>query len=452
MASTDRPRVVWSSLALATILGSSASFAHAHAPLIGRIAVSGDEQSIALALPGFGLVMREGDHSRYLCNALLGAPAVAATQAIGYVADGALLVGTPFGLRILDRHGCDAGIENALRNVWVGEVATDPGSSISYALAGNDTPGHETGLWRSDDNGRSWTLVVALPSAPFVTGMVMSPNDPARVYASATSPAGNAIHRVRDGVLDTMELALPVTLVALQAGSVDRLWATARDERTVGNRGIAILRSEVPIDDSPIVWTELLRVAYFGGLTIDPHGAILVGDELGGVYRSIDDGASFEHRIADVPVACVTSSGTADWLCGSDVLTQPALMRLDGEVAVDVVSIDQVDEQVQCLDVDSVCRAAWMEWERDVLGVGAMDAGLDTLVSDGSAETADAGADAFITVSVDAEPFHASDASTPSAASGCSIRLRSAHWMLRDSACLALSALAARRRRRRQAD
>jgi hypothetical protein len=237
------------------------------------------------------------------------------------------------------------------------------------------------------------------------------------------------------------------TLLSVQRGAPERLWARARDAQSVGNRGFAILRADTP--DGP--WRALTRVAYFGGFVIDAEGVISVGDELGGVARSSDDGVSFKQLNAEVSVACLAQAGSGLWAGTIGVLREPALQTMAGaQPFAGVVALAEIEQLVSCspeLQVEHVCAGAWSEWQRDVLmrPFAAPDAGVLPVEPDGGVAEPDA----------EIAGEDAGDPSTPARradSSGCAVvgvgtrerRTDSGPW----NAALFTLTLCARRRRR----
>ena len=136
-----------------------------------------------------------------------------------------------------------------------------------------------------------------------------------------------------------------------------------------GNRGFDILRSDGP----GMPWQSRLRVNYFGGFTITSNGEIWVGDEGGGVYRSTDKGESFAAVDAPRSVSCLASAGNDVWACTPALPAAPALSVLDIAATkfVPSISMAEVDTQVMCAQQNQTsnpCQAAWIEWQRDVIG------------------------------------------------------------------------------------
>jgi hypothetical protein len=147
-----------------------------------------------------------------------------------------------------------------------------------------------------------------------------------------------------------------------------RFWAVARSLASIGNRGYELHRADAP--EGP--WTSVLQVNFFGGFAIEPSGAIWMGDEGGGVHRSLDDAASFTNVAPSTAVACLTHAQGTVWGCTSGTPIQPALVQWNEGVGVfdSVVALGEVTHMVECdpsAAADTTCMTAWTEWQRDVL-------------------------------------------------------------------------------------
>lgn len=417
---------------LALTLTAVTEVAHAHAPESRRVALSRDAAAIAVAIPGFGLLHRARAEASfvYVCDALLGARPTDVVPTLAFLRDGSLLVGSIDGVRVLGPDGCPRSettrepardASSDLRDATVIALAAHQGETeTAYAV----TAGAGGGLWRSRDGGRGWLLRATLALPERVTALLASPDDPELIYLSQPSGQSSTILLSRDGgaTLESFPQEGALTLVAVQSGPTPRLWATARDAESVGNRGLSILRSDGPLGP----WRSVLRVNYFGGLSIAPDGTLWVGDEGGGVHRSLDGGESFHNVTPDAAVACMTHAGGALWACTPGATAQPALMMLREEqpTLAPVMAFADVQRLVSCASappVEQTCAAAWVEWQRDVLMrvAAGVDAGTDAAV-DASADPSSAAAAPVLPPQ---EPADAASApARAGAGSGCAVQ------------------------------
>ena len=364
------------SAALVAALSCLTSVAHAHAPLPRGLAVAPNASgAIAVRMPGFGWLLRdpasfEGEAVfGYACDALLGVSPVEERAPMAYRSDGVLLVGTAHGLRMLTGNGCPAN-EIPLSGQSVTALAVHS-TQVERAYAITETTDVPPTVQRSDDGGQSWTMAAQLELHP-VTGLVLDEANPQTLYVSqkiANGSASVAVSSDGGASFTTFEPGRELTLVHAQAAP-RRLWAMARVPNTPA--GVAILRAQQA--EGP--WDEVLIVNFFGGLAIDPNDAdvIWVGDEARGVFRSDDGGDSFEETQPSIASACLAYGAGALWSCTPGLPEHTALVRSPDalEAFEPIVAFRDVTQLVDCapsIDVAQVCAPAWIEWQRDVVGV-----------------------------------------------------------------------------------
>ncbi|HEX5657640.1 MAG TPA: hypothetical protein VFX59_10620 [Polyangiales bacterium] len=348
----------------------------------------------------------------YACDALLGLPLSDTPPAMVRRADGSLLLGSASGLRATTAEGCPRPLAGELANVPVYALA-GTGSTI-FAFAGD-------GVYRSTDAGESWQL-----RSPFASGAMISAliHADGKLYASRGT---SVLVSSDDGAsfeVSSAERAL--TLLAVDT----RLWAAVRSATAVGNRGTEIWRAATAAGP----WRSVLALNYFGGLTIDAEGTVWVGDEGGGLFRSLD-GETFTNVAPELYPSCLQADGARIYSCNEDLPSQPALF----DTSAPVVKLADVEQLVACEGVTTICAAAWVEWQRDVLlrpilpnGTFADAAVPDAGVADAGVSDASSIVDAEVDASV--QPRTRED--------GCHLGSRDgAPW------ALALALLATRRRK-----
>jgi outer membrane protein assembly factor BamB len=328
---------------------------------------------VAVSLPGFGMVVRggEGQRFKYACDALLDTPPSNTPPALALRPDGTLLIGSYDGLRAMGRDGCPRALEGALRSQPVYALAQD--AATMFAFAGD-------GVWRSTDAGDSWELRSPFASGGLVTGFVLADG---KLYASQ---GARVLVSTDEGASFTASMPeRPVTLLAVDTA----LWAVARTAMPVGNRGYELWRADAA--EGP--WKSVLSLNYFGGLAVDAAGTVWVGDEGGGLLRSLDR-ETFTNVAPRLYPSCVHAEGERVYTCNEDLPTVPALYLANAEGQEPVFTPSQVDELVSCEGVASLCATAWVEWQRDVL--------LRQLLPDGGVASADASVPADVGMLVDA--------------------------------------------------
>ncbi len=378
--------VYGAALAAAACGVAAAGLASAHAPLARGVSVAREGAAVAVRMPGFGLLVRApgADDFIYACDALLGLSPETMQAPVAYLAGGDLLVGTPSGVRAFTASGCPATEGERLADVPSAALAIHPSDADRVvAVSAELVPA----VYRSDDAGFSFALQGRLDGAGgLVTALLLDPNDPDVVLVSRQGSMAIARSEDSGATFRRVEQEREVVLLHAAAGTPARLWAMAR---TRGVRGVDILRA----DRSEGPFAPVLNVNFFGGFAIDAAtGAIWVGDEGGGLFRSTDGGDSWQEVDPELAVACLAHAGGGLWACTPGLPTQRALVHLEAGAAEvrDVVAFADVDRLSACapeVAVETLCAAAWNEWRADVLRATSVEgtAGVGGVSSAGSA-------------------------------------------------------------------
>lgn len=389
-------RVASAALAAALWCGAAGD-AHAHAPLPRGLAIA-PGGGVAVRMPGFGWLVGKGDAFSYACDALLGVSPLEERAPMAYRADGALLVGTAHGVRWLDASGCPS-TTVALEGTPIVALAVHPSDGQRVVAIGQPQDSAPV-LHVSDDGGERWRTGAELAAEP-ISALVLDASDEQRVYVGR----GAVIDASSDGGATFEATPQPRVLTLLYADAkAQRFWAMAR----VPNAGVGVVLLRAEAIAGP--WIEALTVNFFGGLAVDPADPdrVFVGDEARGVFRSTDGGATFEETAPEINSAALGYSEGALWSCTPGLPDDSALVRSDEDGAAfqPVMAFGEVEQLVECpsVDVEQVCRAAWIEWQRDVLAVSP------PLLADAGEPDAS---------SPDAGPEDAAVASAPASSSGC---------------------------------
>lgn len=364
--------------------------AHAHAPLVRDLALAPDGEGMVVRMPGFGWLVRrtEAEPFAYLCDALLGIEPFDPEPPFAYRADGAWLVGTASGLRVVGFDGCPRSAEPELATRSILALAAHPDDpDLVYAVTAD-----EAAVQRSDDGGSSWTVRAALTEDGPVTALVPVPGELDSLYVVQSPPTGGTVvSRSVDGgaSFEAWAHERKVFVVAADRAPARGLWARASVEPPPG---VVLLRADEPAGP----WREALHLAFFGGFALEDAAAGAVawaGDEGGGVFRSQDGGDGFDEVRPETAVACLHHGRDALWACMPGLPSQPAVATSSGPDAMfePVVTLAEVDRLVACepaLAVEQVCAAAWREWRFDVRGEVMEDLALPS--ADGGSPKGDA--------------------------------------------------------------
>jgi len=372
--------------------------ARAHAPLTREILFAPTGNGLSVHMPDFGLMIGNGDATErsyaYACSGLLGMAPLDEQAAVAYRHDGSLLIGGSGGLLLRTAAGCDTGTDTGvLDTASVAAMAVHPDvEGLVYAATAGDAPA----LHRSVDGGEHWLRGATLAAGHAVTSMIVVPDDEQRLYMTQPSGADTVLLTSDDGgdSLAAEMHAGPLRLLALQPGTPPRLWAMAPDDAA---REVAILVTDLP----QVALREVHRVRFFGGLAIAGDGAgatsVWVGDEAGGLYRSLDGGQRFTNIAPDMAVACLTHAEGELWACAPGSSAQPAVAVSSdrGDSWRTELTLDDVDRLADCgpaQDVESQCGAEWDDWRFGGPLASAPPSGGDAGMSRAPAASTDTGA------------------------------------------------------------
>jgi photosystem II stability/assembly factor-like uncharacterized protein len=192
--------------------------------------------------------------------------------------------------------------------VWVGTGENNSQRSVSYG----------DGVYRSDDGGKTWKNM-GLKASERIGRIAIDPRDSKTVYVAAQGPlwgpgGDRGLYKTADGgktwnkVLNISENT-GVTDVVIDPNNPDTLYAASYQRRrhvyTLVNGGpeSALYKST----DAGATWNKLkagLPTVDMGriGLTISPvdsnvvYATIEAADRRGGIFRSTDQGGSWERR------------------------------------------------------------------------------------------------------------------------------------------------------------
>jgi hypothetical protein len=163
-----------------------------------------------------------------------------------------------------------------------------------------------------------------------------------------------------------------------------------------------IMRSEDRGKTFSVVLPNVFLPTGFTGVT--GSSALYLGMSVaGGLYRSVDDGRSFEKLLADeiLRVTCLAEHAGKLWVCANRVPNFEAIWTLkDDASGLDkVMSFDAVVAPVACTDAaaNELCAVPWHDFDIEVhpkdddAGVSPeLDAGVDAAIEDQDAEAEEA--------------------------------------------------------------
>lgn len=263
-----------------------------------------------------------------------------------------------------------------------------------------------TAVFKSEDEGRSFSQSFRNPTDQYYDRLIAAPSDPLRVYA-----AGQRADRVNkqviflcsvslDGGESWQDQVVPTKLLpfAVHPGNPDVVFAYQPTDLV--ETEYRLLRS----DDRGAHFTPVLEYCAaqsdqpqqgdagsdagannctaHGMLTVPlrkPTSLALAGDVLylgigdaGGLYRSTDGGESFERVHADSinSVTCLVQRGERLWLCGNMAPNSNGVWFSDdgGESFEELMTFEDVTHPVMCeqLEAQVTCSRAWHDFDLEL--------------------------------------------------------------------------------------
>jgi photosystem II stability/assembly factor-like uncharacterized protein len=189
------------------------------------------------------------------------------------------------------------GIWRKLGGTWtkvnaVAMASWQPSRGSSFAWAPGATNvylfDHESGVWRSNDRGKTWTKIWNIRSSVAGTGyLAVDPSDPGRLYVSTTGTGVYRIDGATSGSVDAGTLTPTLVYSSPSAGPIEtdgagNLWLALNAS---ANETPGLYRS----DDAGSTWSPMSDAAYAAAalfpydLWIAPDGRVFVATNGNGV-------------------------------------------------------------------------------------------------------------------------------------------------------------------------
>lgn len=389
------------------LLAPCTAQAHGRPPFLGDLAFHPEDPDFVVARATFGLVLSEdgGMTWRWICAAATGADPTREDPPIAVTSDGSILVGTFEGLARSTPDHCAFERPEALADRFVIDVVTDPSApSTVWAIATSGSEPDE--LYRSEDQGRTFTRVGAPIEEILLERVLVAPSDPTRVYLSGAIPVMAITHDggAPDGGPATTErmgfvlrstnrgetftpIEIPlvdeernVHLLAVDPIDPDRL-LVRMTRRTVDTRAERVLLSE----DGGDTWTEVASGRQISGAVFSADGsrAWVTARVVDGLLRSEDGGRSFVE-VQRLSMPCLARRGDEIWACVDELADGFAVGRSTdgGDTLEDTLRFEQIYDMVECSECTAVGHGC-PEWFVDIAYDLRLDAGIGAGVDGG---------------------------------------------------------------------
>ena len=330
-------------LALMSIgIGLSAGMVQAHGayPVANQVLFDPEDDSRIMVASNIGILRSEdgGASWAWTCMAAYGSN-MNEHPHVALLDWNTIVVARQQGLSLSNDGGCSWQFPEQLAGRWVTDIQRAPGSDRLYAVASSrEAP---SALFVSDDRGAGWSAVGPAFPGTLLRSLLLPHADPELLYLAAVEVTDSAAERPAARVLRSTDrgaswqpLPFPLAdgevdflLLGSDPGDADRLWAFVPGGRS--NR-VAIS------DDGGKAWRDVLEhdagITHFAA-TGDQQ--VFIGSEFSGMFRSQDNGASFEHARPDLNIHCLAARQDELWVCAGYVTADYELGRsTDGAEAI----------------------------------------------------------------------------------------------------------------------
>ncbi|MBS1152827.1 MAG: hypothetical protein H6Q89_4525, partial [Myxococcaceae bacterium] len=237
----------------------------------------------------------------------------------------------------------------------------------STVVAASGKYGVENRIWRSADDGVSWTATPERSSTLFYTTVRLAPSNPSRVYAAAWwfTPTTSILLRSDDNALTFSQLDLsaalpaagPFYVLAVHPQKPEVLFASVIKDSEP--RAAWLLKST----DSGASFTPVVTTAeIFGSVAFGADPAIVYAASGNTLYRSTDEGQSFTALPSPQKNACVTTHGDRLYSCGLQELDGWAVGQGDGGDFSPLLKWGAISGPISCpagTPVQALCEPLW---------------------------------------------------------------------------------------------
>jgi photosystem II stability/assembly factor-like uncharacterized protein len=352
---------------LLLLLALRATPAPAHAGLpdaSSNINVRRGSQDDFILGDGIGAVISRdrGRTWKWICAEGMGI-AVWRPERYFWLAGGDLLAATGSALVRSRDSGCTWTPHPFFKDTWVTNLAVHPTDErIMYVTTGR--PSLSNGIYRSDDGGETWRLVVPPTTGSQYSVIRMAPSDPLRLYASGQDADGMFLTRSNDGGQTWTRLAQPLPqfkspyelhLLLVSEASPDVLWAR------VSAQGFSYLLKSTDGGATLTQQMETFDVIVSAEASADGR-TVWVATQVH-LYRGRGD-----EPFTELPLpngnACALRVGETLYGCGSSLVHDWALARShdEGTTWEPIFSLSAVQGSYVCpagTPVQDLCPSRW---------------------------------------------------------------------------------------------
>jgi hypothetical protein len=290
---------------------------------------------------------------------------------IAVTSEGALVAGLFSGAVLSDSAGCAYSTVGDLSGYVTLDVQNVPGDSQALIALTRQSESYH--VWRSEDDGSSWSIVGSDFGPKFQAYSVGATSDPNRFYVGGVAAAGGLASMMitNDGGQSFSAVLVPDA----DAAPNDPLFVEAVDPLDPDTLIAAIYEppSKVLLStDGGASWTELFEGwTVLTGLAVSPDfDTIVTGSPAMGLWRVALPAGSPE-QVSDLPVRCLTWTDDALLICTDDAVTGYAVGRsTDVGVTVEPLLELRCLQRPSCGPDTQVEHECASEWPSLVQAVG----------------------------------------------------------------------------------
>jgi hypothetical protein len=233
-----------------------------------------------------------------------------------------------------------------------------------------------SGVYKSEDGGETWSESFRSPADQYYERLIAAPSDPQRVYAG-----GQRADRVNQTVIFLCSISLdggatwkdqivPTKLSPFAVHPTDPNVVFAYQPADMLETEYHVLRSE----DRGATFTRVLaQVRKPTSVAVSAPGVLWLGiGEAGGLFRSADEGRTFEqvHKDSVQSVTCLIQRGERLWMCGNMAPNSNGVWYSDdaGGSFEKLLSFEEVTHPVMCDDLEAqvTCSRAWYDFDLEL--------------------------------------------------------------------------------------
>ena len=383
------------------VLAPSLALAHGGPPIVETLSFDPSDPMHVFAGTNFGtIVSRDGGTSwSWVCPSVVRLRTSVEDPLVLVSGAGSLFVGDGAGLWRGSSDACAWSSVLAAPGLASAGAIARGGSAVLFA--GSSTDGGMNSVFRSTDDGRTWTSVLGPNVRVWYESIAAAPSDPMRVYAVQNTPPLRAepwvvtVFRSDDGGSHWTSAPFPVAahewrlyLLGVDPTNPDRILAHTQD-LFAGDHERVMLS-----EDAGATWTDVLHLTQVLGGAWAPDGSsAYIAGPVDGLWRSDDHGHTFAGIRTDLYLRCVVADAHAVWICADDFSAGFSVGRsIDrGMTFAPIARLRSITAMPMCAPSSALattCPAEQSVLDMALASAPPLDAGTTRLDAGGGADAA----------------------------------------------------------------